>query len=65
MNDQMQAILAGVVRHGIGALGAYIAAHGITITGGQMDTLTGAVMVLIALGWSAWQKRATIPATKS
>jgi hypothetical protein len=56
MDDQTQAIIAGVVRHLLGIAGTAIAAHGIVLTGTQLDTISGAVMVLAAVAWSAWQK---------
>ena len=57
MSDQMQAIILGLVRHGIGIL----ATHGIAVTGGQMDSLAGGLMVLIAVGWSWYQKTTVQP----
>ena len=56
MDEQTQAIVAGLVRHAIGALGAALVSDGIALTGGQLDTITGAVMVLVAVSWSAWHK---------
>lgn len=62
MNDQIQAIILGVVRHAVTALGAYLATDGISLTGSQTETMIGAIMVVISLGFSwaqkVWQARA-------
>jgi hypothetical protein len=62
MSNETQAIILGIVRHAIGTLGGILVAHGIpALTGGQMDSVAGGVMVLIAVGWS-WYHKTTVRA---
>lgn len=61
MSDQMKAILAGIVRHLVGAGGAYLAEHGLTVSGSDLDIISGAIMVVVAIGWSAWHKTRVQP----
>ena len=58
MSDDTKAVILGLVRHLLGAAGAYLAAGGITLTGTQLDNLAGVAVILMAGGWSWWQKRA-------
>lgn len=63
MNDTTKAIIAGLVRHGIGVIGAYLLAGGwgVALSSQQMDTLTGAVMIVIAIIWSIVHKMMVQP----
>lgn len=61
MDDQTKAIAAGIVRHLIGIAGTYLAAHGVMVSGSDMDMLSGAVMVLGTIAWSIWHKTTVQP----
>ena len=56
MSETTRSILAGIIRHGIGASGAYLTEHGLAVSGSDMDIVSGAVMILLAIAWSAWHK---------
>jgi hypothetical protein len=56
MNDLTQQILGGLVRTGVASFGAWAAAGGVTLTGTQLDQLSGILLMLAAGGWSAIQK---------
>jgi hypothetical protein len=61
MDEQTQAIIAGVARHLIGVAGTALAAHGVVLTGTQLDTVSGFVMVIVAIGWSIYHKTTVKP----
>jgi hypothetical protein len=65
MNEQVRAVLLILVRHGVTAFGFWLAAGGVTLTGTQLDTLSGILVALISVGvarmvemWQAHQARA-------
>ena len=43
------------LRHSLTALGVYVTAAGVTDAEGWTQ-LTGAVLVVVGFGWSAWRK---------
>lgn len=54
-------ILIGlVIRHIIGMAGGGLLVNG-TITDGQIDMVAGAIMTLVAVAWSIWQKTKGAP----
>lgn len=55
MNATTQSILAGIVRHLVTTGAGVLVAHGY-IQSSQSEQVIGAVMVLIGVGWSWWQK---------
>lgn len=52
----MKDSILGVVRHVLGALGASAATSGY-IASSEVDGIVGAVMLLIATGWSIYDKK--------
>ena len=56
MNPQISSIIGALVRHGLNAIGGGLVANG-AITGGELETVSGAVTILIATAWSIWQKK--------
>jgi hypothetical protein len=51
-----QQIIGGIVRSGVIAFGAWAAAGGVTLTGTQLDQLSGVILMLAGVGWSIVQK---------
>ncbi len=49
-------LLGALVRNGVTAFGVYLGTWGLTVSGSMQDQLVGAIMVLVALGWSGGQK---------
>lgn len=56
MDKATPAILAGIVRHLVTTGAGVLVAHGY-IQSSQTEQVVGAVMVLVGIGWSWWQKR--------
>ena len=48
----------GLIRHILTTGGGVLASKGV-IEAGQVETIVGAVIVLIGVAWSVWAKRAT------
>lgn len=55
-NPTVQAIIAGQIRHAVTIGGTYLATSGL-IQNSQVETFAGAATVLLALVWSAIQKK--------
>lgn len=53
--DSIQAIGAGLIRHGLTTLGGVLVADGL-MKGGDVNTFVGAGMVMAGVAWSWWQK---------
>lgn len=53
----MKEVLFPVIRHLLTAGGALLAAKGIEVTGTDLDTIAGAIVAVVGLGWSIWEKR--------
>lgn len=51
-----KAVVAGVTRHGMTAVGGWLMANGYA-TAGQVELLTGGAVALAGVIWSARQKR--------
>lgn len=49
--------IAGLIRHALTTAGGALATHGV-IEAGQVEVGVGAIMALVGIGWSIWQKRA-------
>jgi len=47
----------GLIRHVLTTAGGVLAGKGV-IESGQIETIVGALVVLIGVGWSVWAKRA-------
>jgi len=47
----------GLIRHVLTTAGGVLASKGV-IESGQIETIVGALVVLIGVGWSVWAKRA-------
>lgn len=56
MDQTTQSILAGIVRHLVTTGAGVLVAHGY-IQSSQTEQVVGAVMVLVGIGWSWWQKQ--------
>ncbi len=56
MSDLLSQIIQGLIRTLIVAFGAWAATGGVTLTGTQLDQLTGSAMILVGAGWSVGQK---------
>lgn len=48
--------IGGIVRHALTALGGYLVASGV-LDPTQMETVVGAVVTVVGVVWSVWQKR--------
>lgn len=59
MTDQITSIIGALVRHGLNAIGGGLVANGV-ITGGQLETVGGALTIVIVTAWSVWQKKRTV-----
>lgn len=57
MFDLKEAVL-GVVRHTLTAVGGYLVAKG-KLDFATVDTLIGAVITVLGVGWSVYQKKET------
>jgi hypothetical protein len=55
MNEQAQAILAGIARHFLTTAGGFLVAHGYLASSETADFIGGG-MVLLGVAWSWWQK---------
>lgn len=49
--------IAAVVRHLFGIAGGWLLAKGISLDAGTIETVSGALGSLIAVGWSLWAKQ--------
>ena len=58
MSKELTDILGGFVRTGIATAAGGLIANGY-ITQSGVDTISGAVVVALIAGWSAWQKKRT------
>lgn len=56
MDENLQAIGAGIIRHALTTAGGALVAAGI-LDKGQTGAFVGAGMVLVGIAWSWWQKR--------
>jgi hypothetical protein len=54
--DLAKPFIAASIRHTIGAVGLVLVHDGV-LQSNQTNDFVGAVMFLIAIGWSWWQKR--------
>lgn len=54
--------ISSVFRHLLGILSGWLLAKGISLDAGTIETLSGALGSLAAIGWSLWSKRQTPPA---
>ena len=52
----MKSSILGVIRHVLTTAGGYLAPTGL-IAGSDIEAGVGAIMVLIGLGWSIWDKK--------
>lgn len=55
MDEATQSILAGIVRHLVTTGAGVLVTHGY-IQSSQTEQVVGAVMLLVGIGWSWWQK---------
>jgi divalent metal cation (Fe/Co/Zn/Cd) transporter len=49
--------IAAVVRHLLGIAGGWLLAKGVSLDAGTIETISGAVGSLIAVGWSLYSKQ--------
>jgi hypothetical protein len=56
-----QAVILGIVRHALTAAGGGLVAGG-WLSGDDLHAAIGAIVTLAGIGWSAWAKRAQVPA---
>jgi len=49
--------IAAVVRHLLGIAGGWLLAKGLSLDAGTIETISGAVGSLIAVGWSLYSKQ--------
>lgn len=55
-SEVLKPILAGMVRHGLTALGGILVTDGV-MQSSEMSGFVGAGMVIAGVAWSWWQKR--------
>jgi hypothetical protein len=55
-------LIASIVRHLLGIGSGWLLAKGIDLDAGTVETIAGAIGSLVAVGWSIWSKRVTVPA---
>lgn len=56
----LKVLFGSVVRHGLGALGALLVAHGYVSpddVAGLVEAVSGAVVAVGVVGWSYWSKK--------
>ena len=51
-------IIASIVRHLLGIASGYLIAKGIELDSGTIETVSGSIGSLLAVGWSLWSKKA-------
>jgi hypothetical protein len=49
--------ISAVIRHALGIAGGFLIAKGIELDAASIETISGALGSLVALGWSLWAKR--------
>ncbi|KEP71767.1 hypothetical protein DL1_00430 [Thioclava dalianensis] len=49
-------VVAGVVRHIVGAAGVYLVAHGVDADQTTLDAISGGLVAMAMLGWSVLDK---------
>lgn len=59
MNLLIMKIVTSLLRHLLTAAGAWLVAEG-KLDVGQVETLTGAVLTVVGLGWSVIDKRGVV-----
>jgi hypothetical protein len=57
MSDDMKAMLAGVLRHGLTLLAGYLAAKGINLDDTTLQALSTVAVAVLGIGWSLMQKK--------
>ncbi len=57
------ATITAVLRHLLGIAGGFLLAKGVELDATAIETISGALGSLLAVGWSLWSKRTT-PAVK-
>lgn len=55
--------IAAVTRHILGIAAGWLLAKGIELDSTSIETISGAVGGLVAVGWSLWSKRGDKPST--
>lgn len=50
-------VVAGIVRHVVGAAGVYLASHGLQADQTSLDTISGGLVAMTMLGWSVIDKQ--------
>lgn len=56
VDKAMMAVIMGFIRHALGILGAWLASSGLADSAAQAEEVTGAIMILVAFAWSAFDK---------
>lgn len=56
MDENLQSIAAGIIRHGLTTAGGYLMASGVIHGQGGVQAFVAAGMVIIGVAWSYWQK---------
>ncbi len=55
-DPQIQTLVYTAIRSVLTILGTFGATWGATVSGAQWEIVSGAVAILISVGWSQWQK---------
>jgi hypothetical protein len=58
----MSPMWMGILRHALTTAGGALVANG-TISDGELQTGVGAVIAIVGLAWSIWEKRRAVPAS--
>jgi hypothetical protein len=55
--------IAAIIRHALGIFSGFLIAKGIELDATSIETISGALGSLIAIGWSLKQKKTAAPKT--
>ncbi len=55
-------VIAAVIRHALGIFSGFLIAKGIELDATSIETISGAIGSLVAVGWSLKQKKTAAPA---